>query len=190
MAELYVCADANFFTDKPDSQFKTTEDYNNYLIEKWNSVVKDRDIVLIVGDFSHGSLEETKKLLSQLNGNKEILDYQENELSQKITEEEWRDLGVKLMSHANGWIKGEIEGKATDVILVVNPHCFEVCKDVYFCAAASLINTDERFKNNCLNLSTNLWDYTPVKYNSIPQMIDNAILFESMNNEEINLNEK
>lgn len=38
------------------------------LIQHWNSIVKEDDVILHLGDFSFGDVEQTKYLLSRLNG--------------------------------------------------------------------------------------------------------------------------
>lgn len=172
MPELYVCADANFFKTK-------NEEDNMPLINKWNTTIKPEDYVLIVGNFSYGDTNETKNLIEQLNGKKKIMDYS-TAISKNIPIEDWESFGVKVSDYVHGWIKGDIEGKKTDVILATNKKCLRTCENVYFAAAGSLMESKERFKNNCLNLSIELWDYAPVQYNSIPYLIDNCLLYEKM----------
>lgn len=69
----YYIADCHFFhgalNTKMDKRgFENTEAMNQYMIEKWNSKVKHNDEVVIIGDFSWGTAEETNKLLSKLRG--------------------------------------------------------------------------------------------------------------------------
>lgn len=46
---------------------------NEYIINKWNSVVVKDDIVYHFGDVGFGSTEELKKLVSRLNGTKILI---------------------------------------------------------------------------------------------------------------------
>lgn len=46
------------------------EEMNSGIIKEWNSRVSEKDSVYILGDISWGTPEETKKLISQLNGKK------------------------------------------------------------------------------------------------------------------------
>lgn len=48
--------------------FSTVEEMNEYMIKQWNSKVKKKDEVVILGDLSLGTAEETNELLQRLNG--------------------------------------------------------------------------------------------------------------------------
>ena len=50
--------------------FDFIEEHDETLIDNWNSVVKDRDLVYINGDFSLTSVEKTKEYLDRLRGKK------------------------------------------------------------------------------------------------------------------------
>lgn len=49
--------------------WETVDEMNEGLIEHWNSVVGENDIVLNIGDFSFKGKEATEDILSRLNGN-------------------------------------------------------------------------------------------------------------------------
>ena len=49
------------------------EAHDKWLIELWNKTVGKKDEVIIVGDFSFLSTEDTKKLVGKLNGNKILI---------------------------------------------------------------------------------------------------------------------
>ncbi|ASV43511.1 phosphohydrolase [Vibrio phage JSF12] len=44
------------------------EEMNEALISHWNSLVGQRDVVFHLGDFSFGNMEQTKAIISRLNG--------------------------------------------------------------------------------------------------------------------------
>ena len=48
--------------------FSSVEEMNEAMIERWNSKVKRQDEVVILGDLSFGTAEETNQLLERLNG--------------------------------------------------------------------------------------------------------------------------
>jgi calcineurin-like phosphoesterase family protein len=69
----YYIADLHFFhaamNNKMDHRgFKTVEQMNEYMIEKWNKKVRKNDDVVILGDLSWGNAEETNGLLERLHG--------------------------------------------------------------------------------------------------------------------------
>ena len=69
----YYIADCHFFhgtlNSKMDNRgFENVEAMNEYMIRKWNAKVKSNDEVVIIGDFSWGTAEETNKLLNKLRG--------------------------------------------------------------------------------------------------------------------------
>lgn len=48
--------------------FASVEEMNTYMIHQWNKKVNRRDEVVILGDFSFGTAEETNDILKKLNG--------------------------------------------------------------------------------------------------------------------------
>lgn len=69
----FYIADLHFFHGAMNNSmdmrgFGSVEEMNGYMIEKWNGRVRKRDEVVIIGDFSWGSVEQTNELLNRLNG--------------------------------------------------------------------------------------------------------------------------
>lgn len=69
----YYIADCHFYhpalLDEMDGRnFEDVGAMNAYMLEKWNRKVRDRDDVVILGDFSWGSPEQTNELLQKLHG--------------------------------------------------------------------------------------------------------------------------
>ena len=69
----YYIADTHFFHAALNHHmdrrgFESEEQMNAYMIEKWNKKVRKKDEVVIIGDLSWGSAEETNSLLEQLCG--------------------------------------------------------------------------------------------------------------------------
>ena len=69
----YYIADCHFFhgtlNEKMDGRgFESAEKMNEYMLHQWNSRVRNNDEVIILGDLSWGTAEETKWLLEQLKG--------------------------------------------------------------------------------------------------------------------------
>lgn len=70
LKKYYVTSDMHFShelaKEKRGMGDKTIEEYNNLLIERWNKIIKSRDIVYHIGDFSFS--KNKKNPLSKLNG--------------------------------------------------------------------------------------------------------------------------
>lgn len=69
----YYIADCHFFHGELNTKmdcrgFSGVEEMNAYMLKKWNAKVRPRDEVVILGDLSWGSPEQTRELLEQLNG--------------------------------------------------------------------------------------------------------------------------
>ncbi len=73
--KIFLIGDTHFNHQKiieyEKRPFKNVEEMDNYLINKWNSVVSDKDEVWIVGDFGFfNSHHKLREILNQLKGNK------------------------------------------------------------------------------------------------------------------------
>ena len=58
------------FDNRP---FNSVEEMNKALIDNWNSVVTDKDTIMILGDFCWGLEDEWIAILDQLRGNKQLI---------------------------------------------------------------------------------------------------------------------
>lgn len=74
--QLWFTSDTHFFHkriltfDIPTRQYSSVEEMNEDLIRRWNEKVKAGDTVVVVGDFSFGSVDNTVAVLKMLNGQK------------------------------------------------------------------------------------------------------------------------
>lgn len=85
---VYLISDLHFghenILDYEDRKSKmnitTIQEHDEKLIENWNSIVKDKDLVFILGDISFTNALKTNELLSRLKGDKVLIignhDYQ------------------------------------------------------------------------------------------------------------------
>ena len=69
----YYIADCHFFHESLNHQmdcrgFSSVGEMNETMLTRWNDRVRKRDEVIILGDLSVGSAEETNDLLGRLNG--------------------------------------------------------------------------------------------------------------------------
>jgi len=84
MNKTYVIANLNLFKNGDDS--KTS------IVKDWNKVVSEDDIVMVMGPVGVGSFDEMKGIISQLNGEKLLYDYNINKM---FTKDEWKEIGFK-----------------------------------------------------------------------------------------------
>lgn len=77
MTKTFFTSDTHFFHENVikfcNRPFGSVEDMNYRLIKNWNSVVGPEDHLWFLGDFSFGTVENTKKILYQLNGIKHLI---------------------------------------------------------------------------------------------------------------------
>lgn len=68
--DLWFTSDTLFFDiiDEENDMFDSIEDKHEYIIEKWNTSVKPRDIIYHLGNFSNGNKKQTREILKRLNG--------------------------------------------------------------------------------------------------------------------------
>ena len=70
---LYYISDLHYFkeqavNDRDKRGFESLEDMHSKMIDIWNSRVTDEDQVIVLGDLSNGTAQETNDLLKQLKG--------------------------------------------------------------------------------------------------------------------------
>jgi calcineurin-like phosphoesterase family protein len=75
--KIFVTADTHFnheniikYCNRP---FKNVEEMNEAIINNWNEVVSENDIIYHLGDFGFGSGDELKEIFSKLNGKKYLV---------------------------------------------------------------------------------------------------------------------
>ena len=93
---IYITSDTHFshkniieYCDRP---YTNPEEMNKDLISKWNSVVKEDDIVLHLGDVGFGLVEELSPIIQGLNGHK-ILIRGNHDFKRGVTS--WMNIGFE-----------------------------------------------------------------------------------------------
>lgn len=129
-----------------------------------------------MGQITFGTLEETGNLLERIKCKKiEIMDFCEKDFSKT----DWNKIGVKTISNTNGMINGVIDKKKQKVIILCHLHSLAENVSNYYCAAAFSFPVRKKwFSKKILNLSTEYWDYYPVNYEKIPDLIQEKLLME------------
>jgi calcineurin-like phosphoesterase family protein len=74
---VFVTSDNHFFHNNiieyEKRPFENIKDMNEKMINSWNNVVKENDMVYIIGDFSFGNAIQTNDILKKLNGFKTLI---------------------------------------------------------------------------------------------------------------------
>ena len=161
MAYTYIISDIRFNDfDAAKANFTLIEDYNDFRINKWNSVVNEDDTVLIFGKFGGSDM---KSIINKLNGTIIIADSDDN---QNYSINEWKNMGVKYVLKRNAF------------------HTYGDNKTAYFTPVKlddnddSIIFTTEKdnlgqvFKGNRLSIEAKYWDYTPIKLDELGDIIE------------------
>lgn len=75
--QTYVISDTHFYHDNiidfENRPYSSVDEMNEKMIDKWNKIVTDDDLVYILGDFSFGSSRQTNDLLKNLKGKKILI---------------------------------------------------------------------------------------------------------------------
>jgi calcineurin-like phosphoesterase family protein len=130
--------------------FKDTDEMDEYMIEKWNNVVSDNDLVFHLGDVCISSAKRAEEVLKKLNGRKILIRGNHDHFSKT----KWRKLGFEpyeryfykdyLLTHIpvdeeplrvavdNGLLKGNIHGHTHSQ----NQH---LDRELYKCCCVELI---------------------------------------------------
>lgn len=74
---IYFTADNHFYHKNIikycNRPFQSVEEMNHSMIQSWNNMITNNDIVYILGDLSLGNLDSQKRITQQLNGQKILI---------------------------------------------------------------------------------------------------------------------
>lgn len=151
----YFIADTHFnheniikYCNRP---FKNSNEMNEYIINKWNSVVTENDVVYHLEDVGFGSTSELKKLVGRLNG-KKILIRGNHDYKRGLNG--WKEVGFS-----------EVYKKRLVLSNLILTHEPIEVEENYINIFGHIHDKplDERFnKNNHICVSCDIIDYTPI----------------------------
>lgn len=158
-AYTYIIGDIKFNDfDSAKADFTLIEDYNEFRIKKWNSVVNDNDTVLVFGKFGGGDM---KSIINKLNGTIIIADSDDNG---NYSINEWKDMGVKYVLRRNAFYNyGE------DKVAYFSP---DGVNDDSIVFTVERDNLGQVFKDNKMSIEAKYWDYTPIKLEDLGEIIE------------------
>jgi calcineurin-like phosphoesterase family protein len=164
MADIWVVSDTHIghanilkFVDSKGARvrpFDTVEQMNEYILEKWNSVVKPGDKVYHLGDVFFGDRDEFKRAWPKFNGSKRVILGNHDD--------------VKFLASGGFFAKAQESRNFTEYGLVLSHrplHDSQLwdhkrarpMRNVHGHLHQNIIN-DDRY----INVSVELIDYTPV----------------------------
>lgn len=160
----YVIADLKLNDKETASRLKMTlKDYNEMLIERWNSVIKTDDSIFVFGNFGKGNRENLKKNIEQLNGLIYIVNYSENSIYDKIS---WKNLGIhSIWDCSFSYPMNENE----KILFPAAKNCPD--EDYRYRILTEKDGAAEVYKDNKLSIEAKYWNYKPILLKNIPLII-------------------
>lgn len=184
MSELWFTSDQHFwhknvitYCNRP---WQTIEEMNEGLIKNWNEVVKETDVVYILGDFSFSKPSKTNKILDQLNGTKRLI---KGNHDHSITK--WHcELAVQDHIFSLDMIFPEITKIVTLCHYPFAP--IDADEDVRFLERRPTdygqwllhghVHQTYKIRRKMINVGVDVWNYYPVNYDVILELITPAPL--------------
>lgn len=146
-------------------QFKDVNDMNKQLIKNWNSVVKKNDIVFHLGNFAWDP-QTARQVLNKLNGTIYFLIGSSDEAFLDI-QHEFENVSV---------LEDQIvELPQYDAVICHYPLEVWNGKDsgtIHFHGHTVYSHKTDLYAMNRINACTDFWSYTPVKYSTIKDFIN------------------
>jgi calcineurin-like phosphoesterase family protein len=71
-------------------KYNSIEEMHKDFIKEWNKKVQSKDLVYVIGDVSFGKFDETKEIITKLNGKKILIRGNHDE---RFTSAQWIDIG-------------------------------------------------------------------------------------------------
>ena len=162
MSRRWVISDTHFghrkiieMTSRP---FSNIDSMDRHIIERWNTTVKEKDRIYILGDFALCGRERIQDLLYKLNGQKHLI--MGNHDKHK-TPTWWRECGFDEVSKYPIIIDGF-------VILSHEPF-LPIWNSDYFVNIHGHIHNNDLDKFNFFNAGVEVVNYTPVNLDKVIQ---------------------
>jgi calcineurin-like phosphoesterase family protein len=161
--------------DYADRPFSSTEEMDEELIRRYNLVVGPDDTCLWLGDFSFHPRERTIEIVKSLNGNKIMMIGNHDKGSRWLSE-----VGVGLVIE-NGYLTTQIAGRPVRACHYPyryknDRHDLETQKKYPDKRKGEILihghtHSKKQVNGNQINVCVDAWDYTPVAYNKIEELI-------------------
>ena len=168
----YVTSDLNFCNGFKDSVCSTEQEWNDFLINKWNSVVAQEDTVYILGGFGQGQIKVIQDILSALNGTKLLL---YNDTVKQYSRKMWEHIGLPAIHYTLFSLDKKLHYNYNEKLIKQdNDSGWLIC---YGGGKSKPI-----WSHNGLNVSAELWDYCPLDTNEIHNIWNRMSEWENIEN--------
>lgn len=156
------------------------EGYSKYIIKRVNQFVQDdNDIIILMGDISHGTLEQTVDVLTQFNGTVYLMSTQFQEFLNDITLKPYNNK-IKTLWGISDFQDSKIGNEISRIVITADAqqiYQLQFVDNTYIAAPSSVVKMDKLYNNRILNISLNKWDFIPIDVaNRLPQIIDDMEL--------------
>lgn len=163
---IYFISDTHFnhaniikYCNRP---FDNTYDMGEYMIEKWNSIVKEKDVVYFLGDFGFGTVEILKGFVNRLNG-KKIIILGNHDRKRGINS--WKNIGFEEVYKKPVELPIELVDKYNfnTILLSHEPkQCEDTTLNIHGHIHNVPLDTELYNKDNHICVSVEMINYTPI----------------------------
>jgi calcineurin-like phosphoesterase family protein len=131
---------------------------NDYMIERWNNIVTKGDEVIHLGDVSFANAEQTKEIISNLNGYKRLIMGNHDRRKSKSW---WKDVGFDEVSAEPIIYKG---------FYILSHEPVYVNQNMPYVNVHGHIHGEKYESDQYVNACVEHWDYKPFNFEVIQNM--------------------
>jgi|APCry1669189440_1035222.scaffolds.fasta_scaffold00630_6 calcineurin-like phosphoesterase family protein len=147
------------------NEFDNVDKMDQHIIEQWNKVVGEQDIVIHLGDFAYRNVKPLESYVNQLNGNIYLLrgnhdNFQSGQVKHLFSVYDYLELDVKDEDTKYGWQK---------IVCMHYPILSYngMYRESIHCYGHVHKTTPDNAPPKSVNCCVEMWGYTPVSYNTI-----------------------
>ena len=177
---IWFSSDSHYFHSNIikycNRQFATLDEMHSELICRWNRVVKDGDIVYFLGDFSFGDIELGKEILAKLNGYKILISGNHDRGNLAMLEMGFNEVHKMLTLDIEGenvllchYPYRPLQTEQTSEYELKHMKKRPINKGKWLLHGH--VHDSWKQKGKMINLSVEMWKYTPVSVDEIAQLI-------------------
>ena len=181
MWNTYLIGDLRLYDRKQSLSLDlSVEGYNKYVIKRVNQYVKDdNDIIILIGDITHGTLEQTIDILQQFNGTIYLMSVQFPSILNEITLKPFGNK-IKALWGLSDFQDSKIGSEICRIVITADIRqilALHSEEKTYIAAPGSVVKMDGVYQDRILDISFNKWDYAPIEIGTqLPQIFDDEEL--------------